>query len=47
MAPLQPYESPHDCLMCLHITDEEFESLVKLMVDLSSRNANWENLHHY
>ena len=40
IAPLQPYETPHDCLVCLHISDGEFESLVKLMVDLSLRNEN-------
>jgi len=47
MAPLQPYESPHDCLLCLHFSDGKFESLVKLMADLSLRNENWENLHYY
>jgi len=41
MAPLQPYEStPYDRLVCLHISDGKFESLVKLMVDLSPRNEN-------
>ena len=47
MAPLQPYESPHDCLVCLHFSDGEFENLVKPMVGLSIRNANWENLRYY
>jgi len=29
MAPLQPYESPHDYLVCFQFSDGEFESLVK------------------
>ena len=43
--PLQPYESFHDCLVCLHFNDGEFENLVKLMIDLSLKNKNWGN--HY
>jgi len=31
----------------LHISDGEFEILVKVMVDLSLRNENGENLHYY
>ena len=40
MAPLHPYESLHDCLVCLHFSDGEFENLFKLMIDLSLRNEN-------
>jgi len=40
MAPLQPYESLHDCLVCLHFSGGEFENLVKLRVDLSLWNEN-------
>jgi len=42
LAPLQPYESLHNCLMYLLFSGGEFESPVKLMEDLS----NWENLHY-
>jgi len=40
MTPLQAYESPLDCLVHLHFSDGELESLVKLMVDLSLWNES-------
>jgi len=40
MALLQPHKTPHNCLVCLHVSNGELESFGKLMVDLSLWNEN-------